>query len=305
MKILVTPRSLSQQGDPQLKRLEEAMFEVLTPFPGRQPNEDELLDIIGSIDGYLAGVEPISRKVLEQASALKIISRFGVGLDSVDLEAARELGIRVEGTPGTNSQGVAELALALLFSAARNIPESSRSVKDGKWERVKGIELAGKRLGIIGCGQIGQRLARMAIGIGMEVIGYDLYQTLELEKMNGFEYSTIEKVTASCDAISLHCPPGETPIVDSSFLSKVKDGVILINTARSQLVDNDKLFEALVAGKVSAYAVDAFDREPPVLEKLYMHDRVVLSPHIGGYTKESVSRTAQKSVDTLIGILKE
>jgi len=304
-KILVTPRSLSKQGDPEIERLRNEGFEVLMPFPGKQPNEEELLSVVGDISGYLAGVEKITRKVMEHAPELKVISRFGVGLDAVDLEAAKELNIMVQGTVGSNSQGVAELALALLLSSARNIPESSQSIKNGKWERSKGIELSGKTLGIVGCGQIGQRLARMAIGIGMNVIGFDLYQSPTLELMAGFSYVTMQELITRSDAISLHCPPDTFPLVNSDFLSNSRDGLMLINTARSKLVDNEALLIALQSGKVLSYAVDAFDKEPPELNDLYQHERVILSPHIGGYTHESIMRTAKSSVDTLLKILKE
>jgi len=216
-KILITPRSISKDGHPELSLLTEAGYEVLLPFPGKQPTEEELFSVIGGCSGYLAGVEKISRKVLDSAPLLQVISRNGVGLDNVDLVSAQEHGIEVLGTPGANSQGVAELALALLLGSARGLVEGSNSIKAGGWKRSKGMEVQGKTLGLIGCGNIGQRLAKMAIGIGMQVIGYDMYQAEELLHLSGFSFVTMDELLASSDIISLHCPPTETPLVDKQF----------------------------------------------------------------------------------------
>ena len=304
-KILVTPRSISKNGHPELSRLVEAGYEVLLPFPGEQPSEEDLLNVIADCSGYLAGVERISGKVLENAPLLRIISRNGVGIDNVDLISAKDHGITVLGTPGANSQGVAELALALLLGSARGLVGGSTSIKSGGWKRSKGIEMQGKTLGIIGCGNIGQRLAKMALGIGMHVIGYDMYQADELVSLSGFSFVGMEELLASADVISLHCPPNETPLVNQQFLQQVKKGVIIINTARSQLVDMEAMYEALENGTVNHYAVDAFTSEPPALNKLLLHERVTLSPHVGGFTEESIQRATSSAVANILKILKE
>ncbi len=304
-KILVTPRSISKSGHSELSLLTEAGYEVLLPFPGRQPSEEELLSVIGECSVYLAGVETISRKVLDNAPLLRIISRNGVGLDNIDLPCAKEHGIEVQGTPGANSQGVAELALALLLGSARGLVEGSNTIKSGGWKRSKGMEVQGKTLGIIGCGNIGQRLARMAIGIGMNVVGYDMYQAKELEALAEFAFVEMDALLSSSDIISLHCPPTGNALVDRQFLERVKQGVIIINTARSQLVDMEAMYEALQNGTVDHYAVDAFDSEPPALNKLLLHERVTLSPHIGGFTEESIQRAIGSAVANILNILKE
>lgn len=304
-KILITPRSLSQGGHPELSRLTDAGYEVIMPFPGKQPTEEDLLTVIGECTGYLAGVEKVSKKVLDSAPLLRVISRNGVGVDNVDLEGAKEHGIEVLGTPGANSQGVAELALALLLSSARGVVEGSNSIKRGEWKRSKGMEIQGKRLGIIGCGNIGQRLAKMAIGIGMNVVGYDLYQADELVSLQGFSFVSMEELLSSSDIISLHCPPEEHPLVNAQFLTHVKEGVIIINTARSLLVDDHALYKALESGKVLHYAVDAFASEPPVLNELLLHERVTLTPHVGGFTQESIQRATSSAVTNILTTLKE
>lgn len=304
-KILITPRSISKSGHPALSSLTEAGYEVLLSFPGRQPTEDELLSVIGECSGYLAGVEPVSKKVLDSAPLLRVISRNGVGLDNVDLQAAKEHGIEVLGTPGANSQGVAELALTMLLSSARALVESSNSIKSGGWKRSKGMEVQGKTLGIIGCGNIGQRLAKMAIGIGMNVVGYDMYPSEALKELKGFSFVTLDELLSLSDIISLHCPPEGKPLVDKQFLEQVKKGVIIINTARSALVDDEAMYQALESNTVLHYALDAFDTEPPALNKLLLHERVTLSPHIGGFTEESIQRATSSAVANILTILKD
>lgn len=298
--ILITPRSLSKNGHQALKALEDAGFTLLMPWPGKQPSEEELLEILPECVGYLAGVEKISREVLLKCQKLQVISRNGVGIDNVDVLAAKEMGIQVVGTPGANSQGVAELALSLLLASFRSIAWSSSRIKAGSWERNLGVETSGKTLGIIGCGQIGFRLAHMAIGIGMRVLGYDMFQNAQLADLPGFSYVSLEELVQNSDGISLHCPPGETPLVNASFLETAKSGVCIINTARAGLVDTEALYKALNSGKVSHYATDVYPTEPPVLDKLLLHEHTTLTPHIGGFTSESVQRATEAAVANLI-----
>ncbi|HCJ95196.1 MAG TPA: oxidoreductase [Sphaerochaeta sp.] len=301
--VLVTPRSLSKEGHPALSKLEQAGFTVLMPWPGKQPSEEQLLEVVPYCVGYLAGVEPISRNVLEAATRLKIISRNGVGIDNIDLEAAKLHAIAVEGTPGANSQGVAELALGLMFDSLRAIALSNAVLKSGQWTRKLGSEVQGKTLGLVGCGNIGQRFAKMAIGIGMRVIGYDLYRNEEFSKLEGFGYVDLDSVLTDSDVISLHCPPGDAPLLDTRALAMVKHGVVVVNTARDSLVDHGAMFEALERGQVLAYATDAFAKEPPEIDALFNHERVVLTPHLGGFTKESVERATVAAVDNIVQYL--
>ena len=304
-RVLVTARSLSRSGHPALDALSEAGYKVLRPWPGVQPTEDQLLEVLPSCVATLAGVEPITERVLTaSAGSLRIISRFGVGLDNIDMAAAERLGIHVAGTPGANAQGVAELALALMFNGLRAVSWSDSRMKQGEWSRRKGIELEGKTLGIIGCGNIGKRLARMAIGVGMRVMGYDLYPDERMTEMDRFRYTELDRVMTEADVISLHCPPGDKPLLDSVTLSRVRSGVVIVNTARDALIDHGAMLEALENGRVTAYATDVYDREPPELDELLLHDRVVMTPHIGGFTEESVDRTTVAAVNTILDALK-
>jgi D-3-phosphoglycerate dehydrogenase len=302
-KIVVTPRSLSREGHPALDKLRQAGFEVVFPTPGRQPEESEIAGFLPECVGYLAGVEPVSREVLARSPQLKVISRNGVGVDNIDLQAAEEFGIRVEIALGANAQGVAELALALILAGVRYLPWSDRMLKAGQWQRKQGIELAGRNLGVIGCGQIGKRLVEMAVGIGMRVQAYDPYPDEGFNPPGDFAFTALNDLMAEADVISLHCPAGDQPVVDAAALSMMKTGVFLVNTARAALVDNDAVLAALESGKLSGFATDVYHQEPPTTSELLRHELVIATPHAGGFTEESVRRATEAAVQNLLKVL--
>lgn len=306
-KILVTPRSVSKNGHPSLSRLQSAGYEVVFCTPGAQPSEGELIDILPRCVGYLAGVEKISAKALEASKDLKVISRNGVGVDNIDLEAAKRLNIAVCKTGGANARGVAELAISLILSITRSIPYSDERLKEGKWERRKGIEIKGKTLGLIGCGRIGKEVACLALGMGMDVVAYDPYINDFFTPSDKFSYVDLDELLSRSDIISLHIPASGNgkPLVDSSFLGKVKKGAYLINTARGELIDDDSVIEALSQGIISGLATDVFRNEPPLDTRLLKHDKVISTPHIGGFTTESVDRAMDGAVNNILDVLKK
>lgn len=302
-KILITPRSLSKDGHPYLQRLREAGYEVIMPYPGKQPTEEELIVSLPGCVGYLAGVEKVTARVLDACPSLRVISRNGVGIDNVDPEAAARQHIVLKVARGANSRGVAELAISAIFTLYRAIIPTHNSVKNGGWERTKGHEVCGKTLGLIGTGQIGQYVAKMARGLDMQIIAYDLYPNPELEVAGLLQYRTLEEVLQQSDILSLHCPAGEEPLLNRDSLQQVKDGVVIINTAREALVAQEAMLDALNSRKVAGYAVDAFACEPPELTPLLQHERVILSSHIGGFTSESVDRATIAAVDNILEVL--
>jgi D-3-phosphoglycerate dehydrogenase len=301
-KVLVTPRSLTRSGHPALEKIEDAGFELLFCTRGKMPGEDELLELVPGCVGYLAGVEKISRRVLEAADQLKVISRNGTGIDNIDMEAARECGIEVARAVGANAQGVAELAIALLFAVFRRLTSNNAAVKAGRWERQRGVEVKGKTVGIIGCGHIGGRVAELAAGIGMNVLGYDAYPDEEGAQGAAFRYVSLDQLLKESDVITLHCPALEDgkALINREALGRMKKGVYLINTARSSLVDDDVLLEALESGQVEGFATDVYEQEPPQQSRLLQHEKVITTPHIGGYTEESVARATEAAVDNIL-----
>lgn len=302
-KIAVTPRSLSRVGHPALEALTRAGYEVVFPTPGRQPTIDELRRFLPDCVGYLAGVEPIPGDVLAQCPSLKVISRNGVGVDTIDLAAARALGIAVEKAAGANSRGVAELAISLMLAGLRHVPWSDQQIKQGRWSRREGIEISGRTLGVVGCGQIGKTVVQMAVGLGMAALGYDLYPDPVFAETRRFSYVDINTLLSQADVVTLHCPPAERPLIDAAALDRMKPGAYLINTARAALVDNQAVVQALDSGKLRGFATDVYDREPPELTPLLSHERVIATPHAGGLTEESIERATEAAVENLLKVL--
>jgi D-3-phosphoglycerate dehydrogenase len=301
-KILVTPRSLTKDGDPALDLLTRKGFELVFSAPGKMPGEDELNHLLPGCAGYLAGVEPISATVLETAVDLKVISRNGTGINNIDIEAAQRLRIKIMCAEGANARGVAELTLGMILALTRSIPFSDAQMKAGLWQRRKGFELHERTLGLIGCGRIGQLVSQMALAFGMNVMAYDTFPDQDFVPSPRFQFTTLENVFISSDIISLHCPEQEKgrAILDRDSIRRLKPGVFLVNTARSSLIDVAGVLEGLIEGRIAGLALDVYDREPPDTGPLLIHDRVIATPHIGGYTIESVSRATSVAVENLL-----
>lgn len=303
--ILVTPRSVTRSGHPSLDRLRQAGFEVRLAPAGETPSEAVLLQLLPGCVGYLAGVEPVTAKVLRAAAALRVISRNGTGVDNVDLAAAGELNIRVCRAEGANARGVAELTLGLILSLARSIPQSDRAMKAGRWDRTSGFELEGKTLGVVGCGRIGKLVAGFGVAMGMKVLAFDAFPDSSFSPSRSFRFAALPEVLANSDVVTLHCPPPAdgSAIIDAAAIATMRRGVLLINTARAELVDRHALAAALASGAVDGYGIDAYAVEPPGDDTFLRHERVVATPHAGGLTRESIDRAMHVAVDNLLSVL--
>lgn len=304
-KILVTPRSLTRDGHPALERLGDAGLDVVFCSPGRFPTEDELIGLLPGCVGYLAGVESITARVLEAADVLEVISRNGTGIDNIDMATAEEKGIRICRALGANARGVAELTFAHILAIVRSVTFSDATLKGEGWERRKGIELQGRTLGLIGCGKIGKLVARMALSFDMRALAFDPYPDPDFKPAAGFRYCPLADVLSQSDIISLHCQPSADgkPVINREAIAMMKDGVYLINTARSSLIDPDAALDALDSGRVAGMTLDAFEAEPPTDWRLVKHSRVIATPHIGGYTAESVDKAVSAAVDNMLEVI--
>ena len=306
-KILITPRSLTKNDHPALDKLRKAGFELVFSSPGRLPSENELVDLIEGCVGYLAGVEKITKRVLKNADQLKVISRNGTGIDNIDIAEVENRGIKLMRAVGANARGVAELTIALIFSLIRDIPIHDKELKDRQWNRKKGIELEGRILGIVGCGKIGREVTKMALGLGMDVLAYDVYIDKSFTPGSRFKYANFEEVISKSDFITLHVPGSKKgkPIIAKNEISMMKKGVYIVNTARSTVIDIDSLIQALDQRIVAGYAVDVYSTEPPLGKELELIKRnnVIATPHIGGYTGESVNRATNEAVENLLKVL--
>lgn len=299
-RILVTPRSMSHPDSPAVRRLRAAGFTVVTPTPGRQPTGADLAATVPGVVGWIAGVEPIGADVLAHADALKVISRNGAGRDAIDAGAADAAGVRVLTARGANAQGVAELALALALMGLRGLPEASAALRAGQWRRSTGREAAGRTLGVVGFGAIGRRLAQLARGLGMRVVAHDPYVT----DGGDVPLLPLAELLRGSEVVSLHVPPSpDGPLLTAAELVLLRDDVVLLNTARSTLVDEVALLAQLESGRIALYSVDAFDREPPEPSALLAHPRVVPTPHLGAATVESVGRASDAAVENLLAAL--
>ncbi|MGE3644642.1 MAG: phosphoglycerate dehydrogenase [Beijerinckiaceae bacterium] len=266
-----------------------------------QPNlgkdKDKLAAIIGDYDGLaIRSATKVTAKLLESATNLKVIGRAGIGVDNVDISQATGRGIIVMNTPFGNSITTAEHAIAMMFAIAREIPQADASTQAGKWEknRFMGVEITGKTLGIVGCGNIGSIVADRAVGLKMRVIAFDPFLTPERAQTLGVEKVELDALLARADFITLHTPltPQTRGIIGAENLAKTKKGVRVINCARGELVDEAAMRAALDSGHVAGGAFDVFSEEPAVNNPLFGHPNVVCTPHLGASTSEAQENVA-------------
>lgn len=308
MKILVTPTSfLKPQNVKAKEKIEAFADEVIYNDLGRPLKGDEILERLPGVDGFIAGVDYVTADVVEKMpGSLKVISRYGAGVDRVDIPACTKKGVKVTNTPGANSVAVCELAFALMLCAARNIPKLHAAVEKGEWLRNEGIELCGKTLGIVGLGAIGRNLARRAIAFGMIVNAYDPYFDDAFAQENSIGKMTLDDCLSSSDFISLHVPLTDSTrhMVDANRISKMKMGAVIINTARGGLIDEAAAADAVRSGKLGGMGLDAFEQEPLIDSPLKGLDRVVFTPHTGAHTSEAVEAMGMMAVDNCIAVLR-
>lgn len=307
-RILVSPTSYGK-NDPRLKiDLQVLVGEVIYNPTGKPLGSAEVAELLQDVDGYIAGLDVIDRLALEKANRLKVISRYGVGVDNVDLDAAKEKGIIVTNTPGANSSSVAELSLALILSLARQIPEASQQVQQGKWPRLMGVSLEGKTVGILGLGAIGKQLVRRLAGFDCHCLAYDPYADKEFAANHNVTLvDTIDKVITSSDFVSLHLPllPETKGLVNAEFLAKMKKNSFLINTSRGEVVVEADLFDALQSGHLRGAGLDAFTVEPPDPDNPLLHlPQIIVTPHMGAHTDSATSNMGWLAMNDCLAVLR-
>lgn len=304
--VLVTSTSYGR-NTPQLKtELEESVGQVIyNPF-GKPLTSEEVAKLLPGVDGYIAGLDYIDASALQNADKLKVISRYGVGYERVDLEAARKRNIVVTNTPGANSVSVAELAISLMLALYRHIPEAVKAVQQGEWKRFSGMSMEGKTIGILGLGAIGKQLARRLAGFDCRILACDPFADKEYAKINQIELVEQETLLSQSDIVSLHLPVLKETIglVNTEFLSKMKKGSFLINTARGDLVNEKDLLGALKSGHLKGAGLDAFQQEPldpasPLLEL----PQVIATPHLGAQTDGATNNMGWMALRECLAVL--
>jgi D-3-phosphoglycerate dehydrogenase len=305
MKVLVTPRSLTETTHPAVEGMRRYGIEVVYSSAGKQPDEQELLQLVPGVAGWLAGVEPVSPQVIAAARQLRCISRNGTGVDNLPLELLKQRNITLRTAGGANAPGVAELTIGLMFSALRNIPNTDRGIKSGSWPRKRGMECRGRRVAVIGFGAVGREVARLAAALGANVLAHDPFYTGPRQTSHPLHWASLIECLSTSDILSLHCPSSADgrALLGVELLEQAKPGLIIINTARASLVDEEALEAALDSGRVSSYCVDVFEPEPPRLPGLAARPEVIATSHIGGYTEESVTRATEFAVANLLDTL--
>lgn len=301
------------------KLLEEAGIEVDTQ---NIPQQD-LISRLNEYDGItVRSATKVRKDLIDACPNLKVIGRGGVGMDNIDVEYAKSKGVAVENTPASSSLSVAELVFTHLFNGVRFVYDANRQMpvngatqfNDLKKKYAKGIELRGKTIGIIGFGRIGRETAKLALGLGMDVIAFDLFDipaTLKLELSGGIEVDvpvkkvSIDDLLSQSDFISLHIPFTEKPVLGKEEFEKVKPGVGIVNCSRGGTIDEEALIEALNSGKVAFAGLDVFDNEPTPRLSILQHPKISLTPHIGASTNEAQERIGVELANLLIGHLKK
>lgn len=307
MKILVTVTNYSKYCQAGKRILQDAGCEIIENTSGRPFTAEELEELVGDVDGAIAGADVWSEQIFRAALKMKVLVRFGVGVDNFDLEAAKKYGITVCNCPGINTTAVAEQAVALILGLTRQIVWLNKETKEGKWPRIMMHELKSCTVGILGFGSIGRNICEKLKVFSPVLIAYDKYVDEKEAERLGVEMVSFEEVLKRSDVISVNLPavPETIGIINSQNITKMKNGVYLVNTARGSLVKEKDVAEAIRTGKIAGFATDVYAREPITRENpLLSSDRVIMTPHISAETYENCETTSCVTAKIVLDVLR-
>lgn len=304
-KVLITPRSFGKHSQKPFELLQEKGYEIVINPYGRILTQEEMIKEIEDVDGIIVGVDPLNAEVLKHAKKLKVISKYGVGTDNIDIEYAKNNNIAVTITRGANSDAVADYAFSLMISAARKLIPIDKGCRKLNWGKVTTIGVYDKTLGLIGLGNIGKGVAKRAQGFNMKVLAYDLFKDEEFASKNDIEYVTIERILKEADFISLHLPLTKDTehIIGEKELKMMKKTAVIVNTARGGLIDENALCNALKDNEIWGAGVDVFEHEPPNNEQLLILDNIVIGSHCAASTFEAVDNMGIMASQNIINNL--
>ena len=307
IKVLVTSTSFGKVVEEPVELLNKKGYQIIWNELGRPLKEDEVMERIKGVDAYIAGLDEITGKAIEAAHKLKVISKYGAGVDNIDIEPATRRKIVVTNTPGTNTEAVADLTFGSMLAVARKIPQADRSTKKGEWKKFFGAAIYGKTLGIVGMGEIGKAVARRAKGFNMRIIYWSRRRKLDIEEETGAQYTDFKSVLREVDFVSLHLAlTSETKnIIGENEMRLMRPTAFLINTARGPLIDEDALYRCLRDEVIKGAAVDSYSDEPPRGSPLLSLDNIITTPHTGAYTYEALRNMGMTSVENIIDVLEE
>jgi D-3-phosphoglycerate dehydrogenase len=308
-RVLITCPQLQRTIDEHRSQLEEGGIEIVLPPVVQQLSEVELMALLPGADGIIVGDDPLSARVLHSADRLRIISKWGVGIDNIDLRTAAELGIRVTNTPGMFGEEVADVVIGYLILLARRLHHVDALVRSGEWPKIEGVSLSGRTMGIVGLGAIGQAVAKRAVAMGIEVMGADVDErNAAAAAAVGVRIADFAELLPQVDVLSLNCPLTEDNrhMINAASLMTMRRGAWIINTARGPLIDESALVDALASGQVGAAGLDVFEAEPlPADSPLRQSDNVILGSHNSSNTVEAVRRTNLRAIQNLMTGLDE
>ena len=305
--ILVTATSYGQHDAGLRSELEAAVGRVTYNETGRPLSSSQLAALLPGVDGFIAGLDAIDAAALAAADGLRVVARYGVGVDNVDLAAAAARGIVVTNTPGANARSVAELTVALLLLLARPVLRAAAETRAGGWPRLPGLSLAGKTVGLVGFGAIGRQTARLLAGFDCRLLAYDPLLNEATAAALGVRPAGLDELLAASDFVSLHAPvtPATRGMVDVAFLARMKPGAALVNTARGELVDEAALLGALTSGRLRGAALDAFAAEPPGGDNpLLALPNVIATPHMGAHTDGATTAMGRMALADCLAVLR-
>jgi len=303
-RVLITSTSFGKAAKEPLEFLKSKGYRIIWSKQDRPLGEEEAKEKVSGVDAWIAGVDRIGQRVLSCADRLKVIARFGVGTDTIDIEEATRRGIVVTNTPGANYDAVADFTFGLILSIARFISQADRNVKEGGWGRFFGYPVWGRTLGIIGMGKIGMAVAKRASGFNMRVIYSDIRVNPEAEKI-GIKKVDLDFLLREADFVSLHVPltPQTRNLIGKDELTKMKSTSFLINTARGGVVDEDALYSFLKDKRILGAALDVYREEPPRESPLLSLDNVITTPHIASYTYEALNNMGMIAAQCVIDVI--
>ncbi len=311
-KILITPRGYARYGSEAGKRLEKLGYTLDVNDTGKPVPREVFERKAEEATGIIVGIDELDAELIQRCRNLKAVVKFGVGVDNIDLTACREKGIEVGRCVGTNSNAVAEMTIGYLFACARNLVSNAIEVKEGGWSKPTGYELGGKTIGILGFGNIGKNVARMAAGIGMKVMAYDVFEIpSEILEKYGAVQTDKDMILRKCDFITVHVPLlAETKdMISEKEFKQMKRTAVLVNAARGGIVNEHDLYLALKNREIYACASDVFTSEPPMaagqpwVKELLENPYFIQTAHIASRTEEAEKNTVEKATDVMIEML--
>jgi D-3-phosphoglycerate dehydrogenase len=305
-KVMVFPAVFSKFSDVGDRLLAEAGLDV-TKYNKPGMTEDEVIEKLQGYDGVILGLEPMSAKVLNACRQLKVVARFGVGMDNVDQEAAKRNGVKVFNTPAANASAVADFTFGLILSLARSVCTANRDLKAGEWKKYTGLPVYGTTIGIIGLGAIGKEVAKRAKGFGMQILAYDIFWDAGFADEYDVEKVSLEDLYRRSDFITLHTALTDQTrnMIQREQFAMMKKTAFVLNCARGGLIDEGDLFAAVKSGEIAGAGLDAFSQEPPKDSPLMALDNVIVAPHIAGSSIDAINTMARISAQKLIEGLKK